>query len=158
MLSSMKKGLPRPDQQPLEGLHRRVVAQESGQELASALGRERVEPQLAVVRLAHPAVLVLGPVVDEQEEPGRGQTLDQAVEQGLRLGIDDHEHGLPPALPQQEVLDGVEGVLAALVGIERLPRGVFDRHVKQGEQRRHRRLQGLVQGEQLPRHLLADLP
>jgi hypothetical protein len=33
-------------------------------------------------------MLVLGPVVDQQKEPGRGQTLDQAVEQGLRLGID----------------------------------------------------------------------
>ena len=133
-----EKGIAASDQKPLERLQPRVVTQEGTQELARTLGRERVEPELAVVGFAPPAVLVLGPVVDEQEEPGRGQTLDQAIEQGLRLGIDpvqvleDHEERLPLALPEQEVLDGVEGALAALGGIERLPVGVFDRHIKEG--------------------------
>ena len=76
-------------------------------------------------------MLVLGPVVDEQEGPGRGKALDEAVEQGLRLGIDpvqvleDHEHRLPLALPEQEVLDRVERALPALGRIERLPAGVI---------------------------------
>ena len=102
----MKKGLPRLDQQALEGLQPRVVAQEGTQQLARALGRERVEPELAVVGLAHPAMPVLGPVGDQQEEPSRGQALDQAVEEGLRLGIDpvqvleDDEDGLILALPE----------------------------------------------------------
>ena len=84
-------------------------------------------------------MLVLGPVVDEQEDSGRGQTLDQAVEQGLRLGIDpvqvleDHEQRLPLALPEQQVLDGIEGAVPALGGIERLPVGVLDGHVEQSE-------------------------
>jgi hypothetical protein len=33
-------------------------------------------------------VLVLRPVVDEEEEPRLGQALDQSVEQDLRLGVD----------------------------------------------------------------------
>ena len=80
-------------------------------------------------------MLVLGPVVDQQEDPDREQALDQTVEQGLRLGIDpvqvleDHEERLALALPEQEVLDGVEGALAALSGIERLPVGVLDGHI-----------------------------
>jgi hypothetical protein len=85
-------------------------------------------------------VLVLRPVVDEQEEPGRGQALDQAVEERLGLGIDpvqvleDHEDGLRLALAEQEVLDRVEGALAALRGIERLPVGLIDGHVEEGQQ------------------------
>src|SRR5439155_14535075 len=118
-----EEGSPAYDQQSFEGLQRRVIAQESSEELARALGRERVEPQLTVVGLVPPAMLVLGPVVDQQEKPGRGQTLGQAVEQGLRLGIDpmqvleDHENRLRLALPEQEVLDGIERALPALGGI-----------------------------------------
>ena len=55
MLSSMKKGFPRLDQQSLEGLQRRVVAEEGAQQFARALGRERVEPELGVVGLAAPS-------------------------------------------------------------------------------------------------------
>ena len=108
-------------------------------------------------------MLVLGPVVDQQEEPGRGQALDQAVEQGLCLGIDpvqvleDHEERLLLALPEQEALDGVEGALPALGGIERLPLGVLDGHVEQGQQGGQGRLQGSIQREELAGHLLANL-
>ena len=83
-------------------------------------------------------MMVLGPVVDQQEEPGRGQALHQAVEQGLRLGIDpvqvleNDEDRLPLALPEQQVLDGVERALPALGRIERLPLGVLDGHIEQG--------------------------
>jgi hypothetical protein len=35
--------------------------------------------------------------------------------------LEDHEERLPLALSEQEVLDGVEGALAALGGIERPP-------------------------------------
>ena len=108
-------------------------------------------------------MLVLGPVVDQQEDPGCGQALDQAVEQGLRLGIDpvqvleDHEERLPLALPEQEVLDGIEGALPALGGIERLPVGVLDGHVEQGQQGGQDRLEGAIQREELAGHLLANL-
>src|SRR5207253_4802305 len=47
--------------------------------------RQWVKPQLGVGGLVAPAVLVLGPVIDQEQEPGGGQALDQALEQGLRL-------------------------------------------------------------------------
>ena len=158
-----EEGIPASDQQSLEGLQRRVIAQESCQELARALGRERVEPQLTVVGLVPPAMLVLGPVVDQQEKPGRGQTLHQAVEQGLRLGIDpvqvleDHEHRLPLALPEQEVLDRVERALPALGRIERLPAGVIHGHIEESQEGGEDRLEGAIQREELAGHLLANL-
>ena len=55
---------------------------------SDAARRERVEPQLRVVGLATPAVLVLRPVVYQEQQPGYRQALDQAIEQHLRLGID----------------------------------------------------------------------
>ena len=92
---------------------------------SSALaGRQRVEPELGVVGLAAPAVLVLGTVVDQQQQAGRGQALHQAVEQGLRLGVDPvqvfkhQEQRLHLAFAQQHALEGVERVLAALRRIE----------------------------------------
>ncbi len=42
-------------------------------------------------------------------------------------------------------------------GIERLPVGVIDGHIEEGQQRRQHGLQRFVQGEELARHLLADL-
>ncbi len=107
-------------------------------------------------------MLVLGPVVDEQQEPGRRQALDQAVEQRLGLGVDpvevleDHEERLDLALPEQEPLDGVERPLAALAGIERLPHGVLDGYIEERQQRRQDRLEGPIQRQELAGHLLAD--
>jgi hypothetical protein len=46
------------------------------EELARILGRQRVEALLRVGRLAAPAVLVLGAVVDQEAEPGGRETLD----------------------------------------------------------------------------------
>ena len=65
-----------------------VVPQERLEECLSARRRQRVEPQLGVIGLAPPAVLILWPVVDQQQEPGRREALDQRIEQGLRFGID----------------------------------------------------------------------
>ncbi len=61
------------------------------------------------------------------------------------------------ALPEQEVLDGIERALSALGGIERLPGGVLDGHVEQGQQGGQDWLEGPIQREQLASHLLADL-
>ena len=82
-------------------------------------------------------MLVLGPVVDQQEEPRGRQALDQAVEQRLGLGVDpvqvleDQQQRLHLALAQQQALDRVEGALAALRRVERLPSVVVDRHIEQ---------------------------
>ena len=79
---------------------------------------------------------VLGPVVDQQEKPGCGETLNEAVEKRLRLGVDPvqvFEHkkqGLHLALAQEEALDRVVRVLAPVNRIERLPLPVLDGHVE----------------------------
>ena len=59
------------DQERRERTQGGVVPQEGVQEGLRALGRQRVEPELRVVRPAPPAVLVLGAVVDEEEDAGR---------------------------------------------------------------------------------------
>ena len=70
-------------------------------------------------------MLVLGAVVDQQQEAGSGQALDQAVEQGLGLGVDPvqilahQEHRLHLALAQQHAFQRLEGALTALWGLER---------------------------------------
>ena len=130
-LSSRKKGLPsvRAIRSRLERLQAGIVPQQRLQELVGARRRQRVEPQLRVVGLAAPAVLVLRAVVDQQQEPGRRQALDQAVEQGLRLGVDpvqvlEHQQQrLHLAFAQQHALERVERALAALGGIEGTERG-----------------------------------
>ena len=61
---------------------------------------QRVQAQLRVVGLTPPAVLVLGAIVDQQEEPRGRQALDQTVQQRLRLGVNpvqvlkDQQQGL----------------------------------------------------------------
>jgi hypothetical protein len=57
---------------------------------------------------------------------------------------------LLPRFPQQQPLDAIEGELAALAGVERLPCIIVDGHVEQGQQRRQCCPQGFVQGEELP--------
>jgi hypothetical protein len=92
------------------------------EQVLGAGGRQWVEPQLPVIRLVPPAVLVLGAVVDEQADPGGREALDQTVEDCLRLGIDpvevlaDQQQRLHLALPQEQALDGLQGALAALGG------------------------------------------
>ena len=115
------------DEDWLERLDGGVGAQQGQEQLAGALGRQRVQTELGVVGLAPPAMLVLRPVVDQEEQPRGRQALDQAVQERLRLGVDpvqileDHEQRLHLALAEQQALDGVEGPLAALRRIEGLP-------------------------------------
>src|SRR5919197_724850 len=107
-------------------------------------------------------MLVLRTVVDEQQEPGRRYALDQAVQQRLGLGIDpvqvlkDQQQRLHLAFTHEEALEPVERALAPLRWIERQKRAVRWQGVQEGEQRRERRLQRLVQAEELPCHLGPD--
>src|SRR4029450_5518516 len=111
-------------------LQARVIPEEGMEELLSTPWGQRVEPQLRVIGLTAPAVLILGPIVDQQQEPAGGQALDQAVEQGLRLGIKpvqgfhNQEQGLPLACPQQHALERGERALTAWGGIELVERTV----------------------------------
>ena len=97
-----------------------VRAEQRRQQLRRALGGQAVEPELGVGRLAAPAVLVLGAVVDQEQEAGGPEALHEAVQQGLGLAVDpvqvleDHQQRLHLALPQQQALDRVERALAAL--------------------------------------------
>src|SRR5882724_5209312 len=91
-------------------LHPSVVPQEGLQEFLGARRGQRVEPQLGAVRLVPPVVLVLGAVVDEQEQAGGGQALNQAVEDRLGLGVDP----VQVLEDQEQALDGLKSALAAL--------------------------------------------
>ena len=71
--------------------------------------------------------------------------------------LEDHEQRLLAGFPKQQFFDSIEGVLAALAGLEHLPRGVVHGQIEQRQQRRQRRLKRTVEREQLARHLLADL-
>jgi hypothetical protein len=92
-------------------------------------------------------------VVHQQQQARRGQALHQAVEQGLGLGVDpvqileDQQQGLLLALPQDQTLHGLQGLLAALRRIEDLPGGVLHRHVQQRQEDRQGWPQGVVQGQ-----------
>ena len=106
-----------------------VVSEQRLQDFLGAGRRQRVQAQVRVVRLTAPAVLVLRPIVDQEQEPGGRQALDQAVEQGLRLGVDpvqileDQEQWLLLALAQEHALEGLERALAPLRRIERAGTG-----------------------------------
>jgi hypothetical protein len=88
-------------------------------------GMERiaqVEPELGVVGFLALPVLILGAVVDQQEQAGGGQALNQAIQERLGLRIDplevleDREERLHLALPQEQAFEGVQGALAARYG------------------------------------------
>ena len=150
------------DQELLERRQAGVVPQQGLQELVGTRRGQRVEPELRVVGLAAPAVLVLRAVVDQEQEPGRRQALDQAVEQGLGLGIDpvqilkDQQQRLHLAFAQQHALERLERALAALRRIERQERAVLRQGVQERQQRRDGLLERLVQRQHLPGHLGPD--
>src|SRR5262249_23335662 len=118
------------NEQGCERLQAGVVPEQGVQQLVGTQWRQRVQPQLCVRGLAAPAVLILGPVVDEQQDLGGGGALGQAVEQGLGLGVDPvqilkhQEQGLYLAFAQQHALERREGALAALGGIKLAERAV----------------------------------
>src|SRR5262249_39100308 len=74
-----------------EGRERRqagVVSEQRVQDFLGAGWLQRIEAELCVIRLTAPAVLVLRAIVDQEQETRGRQVLDQAVEQGLCLGVD----------------------------------------------------------------------
>ena len=114
---------------------------------------------MRVVRLAAPAVLILRPIVDQQQEVGRRQALDQAVEQGLRLGVDpvqvlEHQQqGLHLAFPQQHALEA-SSVRWRRCGGSRVQKRAVVRHsVQERQQGGESVLERLVERQ----HLAGDL-
>src|SRR5262245_6744698 len=151
------------DQETPEGGQGVIGAQERIEQLVRALRRQRIDAELAVVCLASPWMAVLRPVVDEEQQARRREALDETVEQRLCLPVDpvqvleDQDERLLLRFAQEQSSYRVEGPLATLPRLERLPRDVVHRQVEQEQQRGQRRPQRLVQDEQLAGHLLADL-
>ena len=108
-------------------------------------------------------MLVLGPVVDEEQDAGSGQAVHEAVEQCLGLGVDpveileEEKQRLDLALPEEQPFDRVQGPLPALGRVEGLPRGVVDGDIQQRQERRQERLERPVQRQELARQAFADL-
>jgi len=109
-------------------------------------------------------VVVLGTVVDEEQEARRGQAVGEAIEQGLGLAVDpvqvleDHHQRLDLALAQQQALDRVERLLAPLGRIEGVPGRLVHRHVEERQEGGHGGRERRGERQDLPRDLLPDLP
>src|SRR5207237_5960432 len=111
-----------------------------------------------------PGVLVLGTVVDDEQDARGREALDQAIEQCLALGIDPveiceaQEERLNLTFPEEESLDGFQDPLPALRRVERAPRSIVDRDIQQRQQRRQEWLQRSVERQELGRDSFANLP
>ncbi len=129
------------DEEALQRLDGGVVAEQGVQQLARAGRGQGVDPELPVVGLRSPGVLVLRAIVDEHEDARRRQPLHEGVHQGLRLGIDpvqvleDDDDGLGLALAEEEPLDAVEDLPAALGRVEVLPVGIVGGDVEEPQER-----------------------
>jgi hypothetical protein len=73
------------NQELLERHQARVLSQQGIEDRLGARRGQWIKPQLRIGGLTAPAVLVLRTVVDQQQQAGRGQAVDEAVEQGLGL-------------------------------------------------------------------------
>ena len=150
-------------QELLERREPGVLAEEGIQELAGALDGQRAQPYVAVVGLPAPGVLVLGPVRHQEQEPRGSERRHEAVEEGLRLGVDpvevldDEEQRLLSRLAQQEPSHRVQCALPSLHRAESPPLAVVHRHVDQRQERRQGRPERLVQREELAGDTLAYL-
>ena len=129
------------DEHARERLEAGVGSQQRREEPFGAFGWQGIQPELRVVRTAPPGMLILRPVVHEQQESGGREALDQLIEQGLGLGVDpvevldDDQQRLDLAFPEQEPLHRVQRASAALGRIERRPLQVIGRHVEERQQR-----------------------
>ena len=61
-----------------------------------------------------------------------------------------------PGFAQQEALERVQGALAALGRLERLPLWVLDRHLEERQERRRGGREGVIEAVELSGHLVAD--
>src|SRR5262249_55432533 len=107
-------------------------------------------------------MVVLGAVVDQQEEPGRGEALNEAVQESLSLAVypvyilEHQEQRLHLALTEEHPLEGIERALAALGWIKREERAVLRQGVQERQQRRDRVLEGRIERQDLAGHFGPD--
>jgi hypothetical protein len=139
-----------------------VAAEQGLQQRGRILRRERIQAELTVIGLPAPAVPVLRAVIDEVQDADGRQALDQAVQNGLRLGVDpvevlEHDQqGLKLALAQEKPPQGVDGALPPRGWVQGLPPAILHRHVEECEQCGQRRLERAVEREDLARDLLPN--
>src|SRR5262249_49749104 len=94
-----------------------------------------------------------------EQQAGRGQALDHAIEQSLGLSVDpvqileDQQQRLLLALAQEYALEGIERALTPLGRIELEERAVLRQRVQERQQGRDRILEGRVERQHLPGHL-----
>ena len=102
--------------------------------------------------LAAPAVLILGPVRDEEQQARAGQALDQAVQQRLGLGVDpvqvleDQEQRLHAGSPAAAAVSRRRACAGGAGAGQASATRVLHGHIEQREQRGERRLEDAVQG------------
>ena len=96
-------------------------------------------------------MLVLGPVVHQEEYRGGGEAVQEAVEKRLRPRIDpvqvfkEQEQRLELTFAQQQALHRLQRLLTTLQWIEVAPLGVVNRDVEQGQKHRQCRHQCLIE-------------
>ncbi len=71
------------EQQLFERFQTRVVPEECMEKLVSTGRRQWVQPQLGVVGLTAPAMLVLRPIIHQQQEPRAREALDHTIKPRL---------------------------------------------------------------------------
>src|SRR5207245_8061929 len=130
--------------------------------LVSARGRQGIDPELAVIGLAAPRVLIFGTIAGEQQNAMARETLDQGVEYRLRLRIDPveilkHEDDRPVAtLLKEQQLHRLQRPAPLLLRIERLPLCIVDGHIEEREHGEDRGRQPSLERRQLLRYSLPD--
>src|SRR5713101_2752081 len=104
-------------------------------------------------------MLIFRAIIDQQQELGGGETLDQAVEESLGLAVDPVEifahqqQWLDLTFPDHQALERVQGTLAALWRVQVYKGAVLGHGVQEREQGRESILEGRVERQYLPRHL-----
>src|SRR3989442_411316 len=139
-----------------------VTPQQAIEEDVGIVRRERVEPELCVIALAAPGVLVLEAVADEEQNAMARETLDQDVEHRLRLGVDpveifdDDDDRLAAALLQEQQPQRFQRPLPLLGRIEFPPLPVVGRHIQEREEGGKRRCLRSLERQHLLRYPLPD--
>ena len=114
-------------------------AEQAVEHLVGACRRQRIDPHLGEVALPAPAAPVLGSEVDEQQQPRRGDAVQQHFEECLGFGVDpvqileDQAERLLLRLPDQEPLERIDHGAPALRGREVRPGVAAQPHAQNPE-------------------------
>ena len=139
-----------------------VVSDQGLQERFGRLGGQRIDPELPVVALVSPPVLIFGAVVHGKQGGGGREAFHEGVEQRLGLRVDpmeileDEEQGLSAALPKQHPPDGIQRPFAPLGGVELQEVVVLGKGVEQPEYWGDAVLERFVEGQEIAGHLRAN--